>query len=85
MLNNITFAELEQLLLGLGFVSQPAQGTHRVFLYPALGTLVVLPGYNKNDWVHPAHLVSVRKILAENELMSAKTFDTLSNASKVSA
>jgi predicted RNA binding protein YcfA (HicA-like mRNA interferase family) len=73
------------MLLDLGFVTQPAQGTHRVFLYPALGTLVVLPGYNKNDWVHPAHLVSVRKILAEDELMSAKAFDALSNASKVSA
>jgi predicted RNA binding protein YcfA (HicA-like mRNA interferase family) len=85
MLNNVTFTELEQFLLGLGFISQPAKGTHRVFLYPALGTLVVLPEYNKNDWVHSAHLVSVRKILAENELISANEFDALTQASKMSA
>ncbi len=46
MTKKVTFAELEKLLIELGFVRQIVQGTHLVFQYSALGTLVVLPGYN---------------------------------------
>jgi predicted RNA binding protein YcfA (HicA-like mRNA interferase family) len=85
MTKALTFAELEKLLLELGFVRQSVQGTHQVFQYPALGTLVVLPGYKSQDWVHPAHLVSVRRVLAENGLMSTTEFDILTSSTKVSA
>ncbi len=49
MTKRVTFAELEKLLLEIGFVPQTVQGAHRVFQYPALGTLVVLPGYKSQD------------------------------------
>jgi predicted RNA binding protein YcfA (HicA-like mRNA interferase family) len=49
MTNKVTFAELEKLLLELGFVYQSVQGAHKVFQYPALSTLVVLPGYKEQD------------------------------------
>jgi predicted RNA binding protein YcfA (HicA-like mRNA interferase family) len=84
MTKRVTFAELEKLLIELGFVPQSVQGAHRVFQNPALSTLVVLPGYKSQDWVHPAHLVSIKKVLTENDLMSAGTFDTLTSSAKVS-
>jgi predicted RNA binding protein YcfA (HicA-like mRNA interferase family) len=85
MSKQITFAELEKLLLELGFVPNPAQGTQQVFVYPDLDVLVVFPGYNKKDTVHPAHLVSTRKILSENGLMDADVFNEICSSSKVSA
>jgi predicted RNA binding protein YcfA (HicA-like mRNA interferase family) len=85
MTKRVTFAELEKLLIELGFVPQSVQGAHRVFQNPALGTLVVLPGYKSQDWVHPVHLISVRKTLAENDLMNVSTFDMLTSPTKVSA
>ena len=85
MTKRVTFAELEKLLLELGFVPQTVQGAHQVFQYPALGILVILPGYKSQDWVHPAHLVSVRRVLAENDLMSTTDFDGLNTPKKVSA
>ncbi|GEM_PF-3443649 len=47
MLRNITFTELEELLLKLGFTSLPTAGLHHVFQYASSGALVVLPGYEK--------------------------------------
>ena len=85
MTKKVTFAELEKLLLELGFVSQSVQGAHKVFQYPALNTLVVLPGYKGQDLVHQIHLVSVRRILAENDLMSMTEFDVLTSPTKVPA
>ncbi|NJM77313.1 MAG: type II toxin-antitoxin system HicA family toxin [Acaryochloridaceae cyanobacterium RU_4_10] len=85
MPKKVTFAELEQLLLGLGFVSRPPKGTHHVFGYPALDVLVSLPDYHKKDLVHPAHLVMVRRVLAENGLMNSDEFDALSSFSEVCA
>lgn len=85
MSKQITFAELEKILLELGFIPSPAQGTHQVFKHLNSGTLVILPGYNKQDIVNPAHLVSTRRVLAENGLMNGDVFDGLCNAAKVSA
>jgi predicted RNA binding protein YcfA (HicA-like mRNA interferase family) len=85
MSKQITFADLEKLLLDLGFVSNPVSGTQQVFVYPDLDILVILPGYNKKDMVHPAHLVSTRKILSENGLMDTDVFNELCSSSKVSA
>jgi predicted RNA binding protein YcfA (HicA-like mRNA interferase family) len=85
MSKQITFAELEKLLLELGFIPSPAQGTHQVFKHLNSGTLVILPGYNKQDIVNPAHLVSTRRVLVENSLMNEEAFDALCNDSKVSA
>jgi predicted RNA binding protein YcfA (HicA-like mRNA interferase family) len=85
MTNKVTFAELEKLLLELGFVYQSVQGSHKVFQYPALSTLVVLPGYKGQDLVHQIHLISVRRILSENDLMSTTEFDVLTSPTKVPA
>jgi hypothetical protein len=85
MSKQITFAELEKKLLDIGFIPSPAQGTQKVFVYPDWGALVVFPGYQKNDIVHPAHLISTRKALTENGLTSTDEFNDFCSGSEVSA
>ncbi|WP_337885677.1 type II toxin-antitoxin system HicA family toxin [Fischerella thermalis] len=69
MKRDIKFTELEQLLLDIGFVALPTTGYQKVFEYPQLKTLVVLPDYEKQQYVNAIHLVAVRRILSENGLM----------------
>ncbi|BAZ40300.1 hypothetical protein NIES4101_62610 [Calothrix sp. NIES-4101] len=74
MTRDIKFAELEELLLSIGFVEIPTTGSHKVYEYSPLGTLVVLPGYEQQANVRTMHLVAVRKILDENGLMDKDVF-----------
>ncbi|MUH00996.1 addiction module toxin, HicA family [Scytonema sp. UIC 10036] len=76
MIRDIKFAELEKLLLSIGFVEVPTTGSHKVYEYSPLGTLVVLPGYEQQANVRAMHLVAVRKILDENGLMDRDMFTT---------
>jgi predicted RNA binding protein YcfA (HicA-like mRNA interferase family) len=85
MTKRVTFADLEKLLLELGFVRQAVQGSHQVFQYQGQDVLVVLPGYEIQDWVLPTHLVSVRRILAENDLMSLSKFESWIASAKIPA
>lgn len=71
----VTFADLEQFLSELGFVSCPTAGSHKVFRYQTMGTIITLPGYNDDQNVHPLHLVAVWRTLAENGLIKLDTFD----------
>jgi hypothetical protein len=77
MTRDIKFTVLEQLLLDIGFVSLSTAGYQKVFEYPLLKTLVVLPDYEKQQYVNAIHLVAVRRILLENGLMDASVFDHL--------
>jgi predicted RNA binding protein YcfA (HicA-like mRNA interferase family) len=72
---DIKFAELEQLLLSLNFIELPTTGSHKVYEYPSLGTLVVLPGYEQQANVRTMHLVAVRNILDANGLMDRDIFN----------
>ncbi|NEP62731.1 MAG: addiction module toxin, HicA family [Symploca sp. SIO2G7] len=75
MSRTITFAELEKLLLKLGFTALPTTGNHQVFKHQGSGALVVLPDYLKQAWVDTTHLVAVRRILLEYELLKEESFD----------
>jgi len=75
MANEITFAASEKLLSALGFTPYPTTGSQRVFQYPPLGTMVVLPDYRHQSFIQPIHLVAVRKILIENGLITPAAFD----------
>ncbi|WP_446880057.1 type II toxin-antitoxin system HicA family toxin [Phormidesmis sp. 146-33] len=75
MSEDVTFADLEKLLLRLGFICRQTVGTHQVFQHAASSTLIVLPGYKPQELLRPVHLVSVRKILAENGLITSAAFD----------
>jgi len=72
---SITFAELEKWLLKLGFAASPTTGNHQVFKHQGSGALVVLPDYPKQAWVNTTHLVAVRRILLEYELLKEESFD----------
>jgi hypothetical protein len=75
MTEAITFADLEKLLLKLNFVARSTSGTHKVFEYLPLGTVLVFPPYQPQETVRPIHLISVRKTLVENGLISVAAFD----------
>jgi predicted RNA binding protein YcfA (HicA-like mRNA interferase family) len=79
MVREIKFSELEQLLLSIGFVTMPTTGSQKVYQYPSSGTLVVLPGYEQQDYVRTVHLVAVRRILSENGLMDNDKFNNFLN------
>lgn len=74
IIRDIKFAELEKLLLNIGFVEVPTTGSHTIYEYLPLGTLVVLPGYEQQANVRTMHVVAVRKILDENGLMDKDMF-----------
>jgi predicted RNA binding protein YcfA (HicA-like mRNA interferase family) len=75
VLDNIIFADLEKLLLRLGFVNCPSTGTQRVFQHADSETVIVLPAYETDELVRPIHLVGMRKILVENGLITSAAFD----------
>ncbi len=76
MVREIKFAELEQLLYRIGFVTVPTTGSHKIYQYPSTDTLVVLPGYEQQTYVRTVHLVAVRRILVENGLMDGDMFNS---------
>ncbi|OKH49825.1 hypothetical protein NIES2130_34550 [Scytonema sp. HK-05] len=76
MHRDIIFSDLEKYLLKLGFTTLPTTGSQKVFQYPSSGVLVILPAYKQQAYVHPVHLVAVRRILIENELIDKNAFDS---------
>ncbi|MDB9485301.1 type II toxin-antitoxin system HicA family toxin [Dolichospermum circinale CS-537/01] len=76
MVRDIQFTDLEQLLFHIGFTKVPTAGSQQVYQYPLSGTLVILPAYEQQAYVQPVHLVAVRRILVENELINTNSFDS---------
>jgi hypothetical protein len=74
MTTRITFAELQQLLLDLGFreVSRPEA---IVFLHQPSDTLFVFRPYRPSDLVASYNLIEVKDMLDARGLMSAETFE----------
>ncbi|BAZ08936.1 hypothetical protein NIES4071_07420 [Calothrix sp. NIES-4071] len=75
MVREIKFAELEHLLLSMGFVTVATAGSQKVYQYPSSGTLIVLPSYEQQAYVRTVHLVAVRRILLDNGLMDSDRFN----------
>jgi hypothetical protein len=72
----VIFADLEKLLLKLGFVKLQNPKYH-IFDHPQDNALVALPHYARNDVVRPIHLVATRGTLEAYGLMSREGFDGL--------
>jgi hypothetical protein len=70
----VSFADLRAFFEGLGF-SETAQPTHYVFEHPASGSLLMFRRYRARDFVTPANLAAVRKLLDERGLVPAGEFD----------
>jgi predicted RNA binding protein YcfA (HicA-like mRNA interferase family) len=83
----ITFAQLRQLLLGMGFTETVTPKSHVFFAHQPSGAEVALPIYRSNRVVLPHHLVTARIMLDAKGLMDADEFDDLvaSAAAKKSA
>jgi len=71
----ITFGQLRQLLLDMGFTETVTPKSHVFFAHRPSGTEVALPIYRSNRIVLPHHLITVRIMLDANGLMDADDFD----------
>jgi hypothetical protein len=71
----ISFAQLRQLLLDLGFTETVAPKSHVFFAHEPSGAEMALPIYRSNRIVLPHHLLSVRRMLDAKGLMDANDFD----------
>ncbi|NJM46244.1 MAG: type II toxin-antitoxin system HicA family toxin [Alkalinema sp. RU_4_3] len=80
---NITFAELEKLLLALGF-QKVNQLDYSIFQHPATKAMVSLPKYEFEVAVQPLHLNLTRRILDNYGLMSTAAFDGLNQTPSIS-
>jgi hypothetical protein len=71
----ITFAQLRQLLLDLGFSERVKPKEYIFFLHEPTGAEIALPIYRANRLVMPHHLIAVRFMLDTKYLMEADDFD----------
>jgi len=71
----ITFAQLRQLLLDLGFTETITPKSHVFFAHEPSGAEVALPIYRSNRLVLPHHLLTVRVMLDAKDLMDKDAFD----------
>lgn len=73
----ITFAQLQQLLLDLGFRETTVPKSHVAFDHEASGAEILLPIYRSNQIVRPHHLATVGMTLDGKDLMDREDFDAL--------
>jgi hypothetical protein len=71
----ITFAQLRQLLLDLGFTETVTPRSHVFFAHPPSGAEVALPIYRSSQMALPHHLITVRLMLDGKNLMDHDDFD----------
>jgi len=63
MRKRVTFQQLAQFLLSIGFVSVPTSGKHKVFEHQASGARVVLPPRGPEEVVEPGRLAAIRNVI----------------------
>jgi hypothetical protein len=71
----ITFGQLRQLLLDMGFTEHVTPKSHAFFAHEPTGAEVALPIYRSNRIVLPHHLLTVRLMLDAKGLMDSGEFD----------
>ena len=72
--NGITFAELRELLLGLGF-SESVEPTRTAFTYPTTGTYLLFRRHGPKDGVSERDMLVVRRQLLDNGLIEPSSLD----------
>jgi hypothetical protein len=73
--NRVTFAELRELLLELGFAESIPHANRLRFEYPATGTVLLFPAHDGSDPVGDRDLVVIRRQLVDNGLIEARALD----------
>lgn len=71
----VSFAELRQMLLDLGFTETVVPRSHVFFAHQRRGAELALPIYRRNRFVMPHHLISVRIMLDATGLMDRADFE----------
>jgi hypothetical protein len=71
----ITFAQLRQFLLDMGFTETVTPKSHVFFAHEGSGAELAFPIYRANRIVMPHHLATVRFTLDAKGLMEADDFD----------
>ena len=71
----ITFAQLRQLLLDLGFSEKITPKANVFFAHQPSGAETALPIYRSYQMVMPHHLATVRVMLDGKGLMDGNAFD----------
>jgi predicted RNA binding protein YcfA (HicA-like mRNA interferase family) len=73
--SKVTFEQLRQLLLRMGFREVVVPDSHIGFRHDDSGTVIMLPPYAPGEAVAPHHLRSVRMSLDGRGLMAGHEFD----------
>jgi hypothetical protein len=73
--SRITFGQLRQLLLDLGFTESLTPRSHVFFAHQGSGAEMALPIYRANQFVMEHHLAAVRIMLDGKGLMDRDGFD----------
>lgn len=76
----ITFAQLQELLLDLGFAETVVPKSFAGFRHDASGAEIFLPIYKPTQIVAPRYLVAVRIMLDGKGLMDGDDFDEFTAA-----
>ena len=77
MRNPVTFADLRQFLLRLGFVETRVPKSHLVYQHASSGTVLTVRPYRPRDHVDATTLIVVRRHLVERGLIEAAAFERL--------
>lgn len=73
--SRITFGELRDLLVEVGFLECPHEQSRLRFEHPKTGTILLFRSYDSNDGVNQRELAVVRRQLVDNGLIEGAAFD----------
>lgn len=71
----ITYAQLEQLLSELGYREMPTDEDARVFVNIEYDAISILPCAKGEETARPHHLITLRKVAVEKGIVDAETFE----------
>lgn len=77
MPNSITFATLDRVLAGLGFVVTTIPNSHTLYEHAESGAVLMLRLHHPDDPVDPGTLLVVRKTVVDRGLTEPATFEHL--------
>lgn len=77
MKNKITYEQLQHVLLGLGYSTDPPSGNRVVFRHPESEIHVILPRMRRREILKPIDLLSVQNALANGGIVPKEQFDSL--------
>jgi predicted RNA binding protein YcfA (HicA-like mRNA interferase family) len=75
MPNSLTYATLDRVLAGLGFIITTIPNSHTLYEHAESGAVLMLRLHHPSDPVDPGTLLVVRKTVVDRGLTEPATFD----------